>query len=245
MYIRVAIHNTSGDSAGLFEGHLIGSLTGLGQNPPLPNLNAWTPLISFRPPTAIQRNIKSRGVRLGKWDFHRIEKGVGPVNLDYYPVEVSRLPVLGGVASRPEQFLEHIRLNINSFVDPRLTQFAPYDQNEARIWTSTKPLGAVLHLDFRVFVDVATKRRIRGRVLSLAAEATSRVGVERIAPDGPDRDTPSSSGNRGGARSSLVRPQFHLTTRGLHPDVTWTIAHGFGTELWTLKRGASNDKRFG
>ncbi|HSL03321.1 MAG TPA: hypothetical protein VK901_07265 [Nitrospiraceae bacterium] len=148
MYIRVpvSINHTLGEPASSIEGGLIGSLTGLGQAPSLPNLSDWKELISFRPPTAIQQNIKSR-----IWGFHAIEKpgAIGPINLDYYPVEVSQLPLLGGVRSTPEQFLKHIRLNINNFLDPTLTRFYPYDQIEAVKWASPNPLGAVLHLDFR------------------------------------------------------------------------------------------------
>jgi hypothetical protein len=127
-----------------------GTIQGLGQSPPLPNLNLWANLISFRPPVGIQTNIRGRGLPLvGKWNFHHIEDGIGPVNLDYYAVKVSSLPRLTGVLATPDQLLNHIRLNINSFVDPKLTQFAPYDQKEELIWKSSNPLGAVLHLDFR------------------------------------------------------------------------------------------------
>ena len=151
MYIRVPvpIDHTLGESASLIEGGLIGSLTGLGKAPQLPNLSAWAPLIQFRPPRDIQQNIKSRG-KVFKWYFLQIEThGIGPINLDYYPVEVSQLPLLGGVRCTPEQFLKHIRLNINNFLDPTLTRFNPYDQSEAVKWASPNPLGAVLRLDFR------------------------------------------------------------------------------------------------
>jgi hypothetical protein len=148
MYIRVpvSIDHTLGESASPTEGGSIGSLTGFGQAPALPNLSAWGNLISFRPPLPIQQNIKSR-----MWGFHAIEKpgAIGPINLDYYPVEVSQLPLLGGVRSTPELFLKHIRLNINNFLDPTLTRFCPYDKIEAAKWTSPNPLGAVLRLDFR------------------------------------------------------------------------------------------------
>lgn len=148
MYVRVAvpIDRSLGESASPIEGSLVESLTGFGQAPALPNLSAWGNLISFRPPVPIQQNIKSRN-----WGFHAIEKpgAIGPINLDYYPVEVSQLPLLGGVRSTPEQFLQHIRLNINNFLDPALTRFSPYDQKEALLWASGNPVGAVLRLDFR------------------------------------------------------------------------------------------------
>lgn len=60
----------------------------------LPNLSAWQGLISFRPPVSIQRSLQNKTAHLKDWPVHRIENAYGPINLDYYPVTVTRLPVL-------------------------------------------------------------------------------------------------------------------------------------------------------
>lgn len=166
MYIRVPvpIDHTVGESTSPAESGSIGSLTGFGQAPApgLPNLSDWKELIGFRPSEQVQKTIIGRS-RLGHGlRFHRIEDAAsqGPVNLDYYPVKVSRLPQIPSV-SYPEAgpplvrvrndadaFLRHIRLNINAFIDKRLTWFSPLEKSDESLWISSNPLGAVLHLDF-------------------------------------------------------------------------------------------------
>ncbi|MBB3971343.1 hypothetical protein [Mucilaginibacter phyllosphaerae] len=39
------------------------------------------------------------------------------VNMDYFPVTVSQLPVVNGQRLTPPQFLQYIRLNINNFIN--------------------------------------------------------------------------------------------------------------------------------
>ena len=122
------------------------SLQGFGQAPAL-TPGHWQDLISFVPPANIQRKILSQN-RLRPWFFHRIEDAVGPVNLDYYPVLVSRLPKVGGTALSPSGFQALIRSSINNFIDKRLLQFTPRGAGEAALWSSPNPLGAIMHLDF-------------------------------------------------------------------------------------------------
>jgi hypothetical protein len=50
-----------------------------------------------------------------------------------------------------EQLLSHIRLNINSFVDRNIAEFAPYNASEKRKWLSASPLGAVIHIDMKMW----------------------------------------------------------------------------------------------
>ena len=72
------------------------------------------------------------------------------VNLDYFPVTVDELPVIGGVRATPEQFLQHIRKNINNFVDTYYSEFAPYNWygvDDTHLWNSNNPLGAVVAID--------------------------------------------------------------------------------------------------
>ena len=106
----------------------------------------WEPLISFRPPVAIQRSVKSKGIG---WHIHRLEDAYGDINLDYYPVSITAMPVVGGRTLSAAEFLSHIRLNINMFVDTRISEFAPYDAREAAVWTSVSPGGAVVHIEMR------------------------------------------------------------------------------------------------
>ena len=106
----------------------------------------WEPLISFRPPVAIQRSVNGKGVG---WHVHRLEDAYSDINLDYYPVSITALPVVGGRTLSAADLLAHIRLNINKFVDTRISEFSPYDASEAAVWTSASPLGAVVHIDMK------------------------------------------------------------------------------------------------
>ena len=99
-------------------------------------------LISFRPPTAIQREFHKRGV----WHIQGIEDGIGPVNLDNYCVKILELPSLKGLDFL-RGLLRYLRLNINRFVDPGRARFSPYSAADAARWNSDNPVGAVLHID--------------------------------------------------------------------------------------------------
>lgn len=70
--------------------------------------------------------------------------------MDYFPVKVTQLPIIDGIRQTPEQFLEFIRKNINSFVDTDYAEFEPYQWygvNDVSLWNSSNPLGAVIALD--------------------------------------------------------------------------------------------------
>jgi GH24 family phage-related lysozyme (muramidase)/uncharacterized protein YycO len=106
----------------------------------------WETLISFRPPTAIQSAVNAKGVN---WHVHRLEDANGDINLDYYPVTITRLPSISGRTVTADELLSHIRLNFNSFVDTNVSEFAPYDGSEAGVWQSPAPLGSVVHIDMK------------------------------------------------------------------------------------------------
>jgi hypothetical protein len=115
--------------------------------PPPPVLDAWVPLLRFRPPPTVTS-------RLTKFTpdatLHPIADGYGPVNLDWYPVQAA-LPA--GVTA--EAVLDRWRRDLNSTIDQRMAFFEPYDGEEAAIWGSSAPAGAVLHIDMRSGADWA------------------------------------------------------------------------------------------
>ncbi len=106
----------------------------------------WEPLISFRPSAPVQSVIKDRAY---KWHVHRIEDAEGEINLDYYPVHVANLPTIDGQSATAESLLKYIRLNINSFVDTKIAEFSPYDNEEAKKWRTDAPTGTVIHIDMK------------------------------------------------------------------------------------------------
>jgi len=72
------------------------------------------------------------------------------VNMDYFPIDVRTLPVVNGKRLTPEQFIGHIRKNINSFIDTDYSEFKPYvysGVNETNLWNSANPKNAVVAID--------------------------------------------------------------------------------------------------
>jgi hypothetical protein len=114
----------------------------------------WKDLILFVPPAGAQKKIRSKcalgtsSVCVAYWAFHRMDQAVGDVNLDYYDVRITQAPTVKGVSLGPDALLAHIRTNLNSFIDPSLMRFLPFDPAEQRLWLSNSPLGALLRLDF-------------------------------------------------------------------------------------------------
>jgi len=119
----------------------------LGQSPGLTSAAAWQDLISFRPSEALQKTVLGRGFP-ARWFFHRIEDAFGDVNLDYYPIKVSKLPTINGNPHTATMLMHAIRLNISKLSDSRLISFTPWNSTEAARWFSPNPLGTVLHLNF-------------------------------------------------------------------------------------------------
>ncbi|KAF5280095.1 hypothetical protein FQR65_LT15085 [Abscondita terminalis] len=66
--------------------------------------------------------------------------------MDYFPVTVNQLPIINGTRLTPEQFLNHIRTNINNFVDTGYSECTPYNNygvDDRNLWNSSNPLGAI------------------------------------------------------------------------------------------------------
>lgn len=80
------------------------------------------------------------------------------VNMDYFPITVNQLPIVQGTRLTAEEFLTHIRKNINDFVHTNLAKFTPYEwpsYNEAALWNSSNPLGAVIEIDIAEYMGVS------------------------------------------------------------------------------------------
>ncbi|MGY5775086.1 hypothetical protein [Rhizobium sp. LEGMi135b] len=187
-------------------------------------LELWSHLISFRPPLPIQYAIKARGL-LGSWHFHKIEDAYGPVNLDWYAVEIDRLPRASSVGitepgadNRPAsdvEFFYFLRTNINQFVASQLANFAPYDAvPDGALWALPVPLGAAIHIDMLDPTGVLfpSSNPDDGSVVVTAASASQWIFSTVFTPlDGGH----PVSGNREFSLTDRSLPgQYTLYTRG-------------------------------
>ncbi len=79
--------------------------------------------------------------------LHRIEDARGPINLDFYPVYIERLPVLNGREMKPTEFLDLVRGHLGDFIDKDVARFTFYDKRSLKQWASPDPIGAVMRFD--------------------------------------------------------------------------------------------------
>ncbi len=157
----------------------------------------WEKLISFRPPQAVQDAIYNRTfnynkARKGQGYMHRIEEGLGNINLDYYEIRIkaSQMPLVPldlnkpfdaktGTRFTPEQLFDYLRIHINLFTN-NSAEFNPYDTypdnidavpaGDATTWrSSTNPVGSVLSI---VLLQWGMVRFERGSVVTSAYSKT-------------------------------------------------------------------------
>lgn len=124
----------SGDRAGFPRCHCAASKIPLAE---------WCDLFRHRPSPAVLAELANRGMSL-----QDIQTAYGAVNVDYYPIEITRMPLQNGVPMTPEQLQEAIRSDPNRFLDRNLTNFRPYDTSrDPTQWTSSNPVGTVFGID--------------------------------------------------------------------------------------------------
>ncbi len=125
-------------------------------NIPCSEIPKWQALISLQIPTSVKNKITTLDNQsmLTDYKIQYLEHASGAaINLDYFPVTINSLPINPtiGIQFTPTEFLNYVRLNINSFIDTSLSNFSPTTlntgYNEAQIWNSTNPLGALIHID--------------------------------------------------------------------------------------------------
>lgn len=124
-----------------------------------PDLSAWGGLLSTRPSDALQKKVIQLNTGApGNWHFHHIESAWGPVNLDWYAVEIDlmprRMPGDPTGTDRPVgrvELLQHIRRNLvvtDAIVNSLFSKFEAYDATEGVAWAGTPAdaLGALIHI---------------------------------------------------------------------------------------------------
>lgn len=118
-------------------------------------LPKWQALAQHKPNQVVKdrlNNVDEIFV-IGDVEMQAIQDASGTVvNMDYFPVTISQLPNKPNSTQKftAPEFLEHIRKNINSFLDTQYSEFSPSTitgLDEAGIWNSTNPVGAIIHIE--------------------------------------------------------------------------------------------------
>lgn len=101
-------------------------------------------LLRFEVPARLVQVLAARNMRV-----QTLQSATGKLNLDFYPVQVSKLPKVDNKQLTAAELLKRIRLNINYFIDTDYSEFKPFDAVDAPAWNSDSPVGAVIYIDIR------------------------------------------------------------------------------------------------
>ncbi|WP_202406120.1 hypothetical protein [Hufsiella ginkgonis] len=156
--------NGDGDNGAAYEQRLNDLMDELDANPDYlikcAVLAAFQDLASLKPPQSVLDRIGSLNSNSNDFTLfsdpyftHKIQNAAGyRINMDRFEINIPQLPQINGNNASAAQFLDYIRHNLNSFIDPSIAQFYPYNDpgdqvNDSQRWNSNNPLGSILHLD--------------------------------------------------------------------------------------------------
>jgi hypothetical protein len=95
-----------------------------------------------------------REVIFGKEAVSRVQHldgAYGDINLDYYPVQVFRLPVLPDQKKKATaaELFQYFRTQLTegTFTNPSICEFEGFNDEETTLWLSASPTGAIIHID--------------------------------------------------------------------------------------------------
>ena len=198
----------------------------------LPDLSDWKDLMSLRPP----HNVQSAMIA-AQHKIQAIEQAYGQINLDYYPVEITKLPTVNGKRTTAEEFLEYFRLNINTFIAPH-AEFNPYDTASNTLWKSNKPLAAITSITLLQVPIMITPSQPRPYAppVNLTLEKGSVV-VSETTPNHwifstvwttKDGWHPVSGNRKFGIKKKKGSNSYVIYTRGADRVTTWMDYLGSG-----------------
>lgn len=108
----------------------------------------WRDLVRFRVPSSIVAALAARSPR---YEIQTMASASSDnVNLDFYPIRVTQMPVWGGRRLTARQLFEVFRVNINDFIDTSKSSFRPATRTDLRRWAGASPVGSVIHIDIPI-----------------------------------------------------------------------------------------------
>lgn len=212
-------------------------------------------LIKFQVNTQLVNQLRGRKIKIQK-----IEDGQYDLNTDFYPVIISKLPIVHGVLTTPESLFSFIRLNINEFINKNYSEFHPLESIDEGLWSGSNPYGAVLFIDIAgpdnaavvvsaygnnkwVFTTVATENQ-KGKPGRHPVSGQREFGIVThentliFYTKGADRTTDAVESVAG-----LMIPQSILGIRNLNPfydaDQLWISLQDGVTEFINKNGGSA------
>jgi hypothetical protein len=89
-------------------------------------LRDWEYILNFRPPQAAKDELKVR-FETSEPFYHPIEDGLGPLNLDFYPVQIAKLPSIGDTQIDAAHVVRFVRRNLTNFLERSIVWFQASD----------------------------------------------------------------------------------------------------------------------
>lgn len=114
-------------------------------------LTVWKPLTSFRPPTEIQKKIKSNGAG---WSVHQIENADSFLNLDYYALKITKFPSIDGKVLDSKAVFDRFKAHLVSGERPsaKRVEFALSGAPD-----TVNAAGTLIRLRFRPYTMASCK----------------------------------------------------------------------------------------
>ena len=98
----------------------------------------WRDLLEFDVPARVSAMLEPRGMQV-----QAFEDALGPLNLDFFSVLVTRMPMVEGSRYTPAELFQRMRLSINEFIATAVSEFTPYEGSDDARWRSNTPIGTV------------------------------------------------------------------------------------------------------
>ncbi|RKH04979.1 hypothetical protein [Corallococcus carmarthensis] len=148
----------------------------------------WRDLITFLPGPELTAGIEARNLAVQK-----LTDGYGDVNLDWFQVDITKLPNRPGTTTPFDDagLFEYLRKNFADFLQPYPRTGKPrsletYEAVDAASWASATPLGSVLLFT----IDANPLPALAGFVVPLAAAPVPELGLvlcsEYVSEPGQD-----------------------------------------------------------
>ncbi|MFY0627671.1 MAG: hypothetical protein JXR07_15345 [Reichenbachiella sp.] len=120
-------------------------------------IEQWQELVQHNVPGTVLQKLEflqsaNNSVFGGDWNVQNINDAEGPVvNMDYFSVRVTQLPKNPdtGQSFAPDSFFNHVRKNLDDFLEGNSTEFGSYNSAEDDLWKSNDYLGAIMRFEIK------------------------------------------------------------------------------------------------
>jgi hypothetical protein len=116
---------------------------------PPSDISDWSELASFIPPENVLKRLEEMG------EGWRLQGFLTPtaaprINLDYFSTTITQMPINPTTNEPwvPDELFQHIRQNINDFVDTNNSEFTPIEGDESK-WLSDNPTNTIISIDIK------------------------------------------------------------------------------------------------